>query len=419
MSKATRCSGLMTRTYPERQDSRVVVCASPIRPSRAMELRRTGTDSTANCGRRNPADGSKTPFAPRFGFAWRPFGGDKTVVRGGYGIFWDSFLSREIDDSGDLYPYVERTQLSPNSQDPSVAPKLTDQLFPSQTAIVPITAPNSQFVAVIISDHPRNPYVQQYTLSVQRQIARNTTLEVNYVGNRGLHLLDRIDLNTPSQLTGNQLSTCQAAFAGLPATQGTYFGNQCPFFLRQPLPNFAIPGPLNSSWTGYSNYNAGNVKLEHRSSDLALLTVYTWAKSMDDKSAPAGIGSAGAGFAGHMDDRIPSLDYGPSDFSVKHRFVNSVVYALPIGRGKRVLGNANRLVNLAVGGWQLTAITTFQTGFPFSITAPDPAPTSASACGRTRLEIPTSATRVSMRGSIPLRLLNPLLVSTGARVAIL
>jgi hypothetical protein len=324
------------------------------------------------CGRRNPADGSKTPFAPPFGFAWRPFGGDKTVVRGGYGIFWDSFLSREIDDSGDLYPYVERTQLSPNSQDPSVAPKLTDQLFPSQTAIVPITAPNSQFVAVIISDHPRNPYVQQYTLSVQRQIARNTTLEVNYVGNRGLHLLDRIDLNTPSQLTGNQLSTCQAAFAGLPATQGTYFGNQCPFFLRQPLPNFAIPGPLNSSWTGYSNYNAGNVKLEHRSSDLALLTVYTWAKSMDDKSAPAGIGSAGAGFAGHMDDRIPSLDYGPSDFSVKHRFVNSVVYALPIGRGKRVLGNADRLVNLAVGGWQLTAITTFQTGFPFSITAPDP-----------------------------------------------
>ncbi len=254
------------------------------------------------CGRRNPADGSKTPFAPRFGFAWRPFGGDKTVVRGGYGIFWDSFLSREIDDSGDLYPYVERTQLSPNSQDPSVAPKLTDQLFPSQTAIVPITAPNSQFVAVIISDHPRNPYVQQYTLSVQRQLSRNTTLEVNYVGNRGLHLLDRVDLNTPSQLTGTQLSTCQAAFAGLPATNDTYLASQCPFFARQPLPNFAIPGPLNSSWTGYSNYNAGNVKLEHRSSDLALLTVYTWAKSMDDKSAPAGIGAANA-FSGHMNDQ--------------------------------------------------------------------------------------------------------------------
>jgi carboxypeptidase family protein len=324
------------------------------------------------CGRRNPADGSKTPFAPRFGFAWRPFGGDKTVVRGGYGIFWDSSLSREIDDSGDLYPFVERTSLNPNSQSVTAAPKLTDQLFPSQTAVVPVTAPNSQFVAVIVSDHPRNPYVQQYTLSVQRELARNTTLEVNYVGNRGLHLLDRVDLNTPSQLTGSQLSTCQAAYAGLPATNATYLANQCPFFARQPLPNFAIPGPLNSSWTGYSNYNAGNVKLEHRGTGFSLLTVYTYAKSMDDKSAAAGIGSAGAGFAGHMDDLNPHLDYGPSDFSVKHRFVNSLVYNLPVGRGKRVLGNINRAEDMLIGGWQLSLITTFQTGFPFSVAASDP-----------------------------------------------
>ena len=324
------------------------------------------------CGRHNPADGSKTPFAPRFGFAWRPFGGDKTVVRGGYGIFWDSSESREIDDSGDLYPFVERTSLSPNSQSPAAAPKLTDQLFPSQTAVVPVTAPNSQFVAVIVSNHPRNPYVQQYTVSVQRELARNTTLEVNYVGNRGLHLLDRIDLNTPSQLLGAQLATCQAAFAGLPATNSTYLANQCPFYTRQPLPNFAIPGPLNSSWTGYSNYNGGNVRLEHRGTSLALLTVYTYAKSMDDKSAAAGIGSAGAGFAGHMDDLNPHLDYGPSDFSVKHRFVNSVVYSLPVGRGKRFLGDINRAGNMLIGGWQLSTITTFQTGFPFSVTASDP-----------------------------------------------
>ena len=322
------------------------------------------------CGRRNPADGSKTPFAPRFGFAWRPFGGDKTVVRGGYGIFWDSSLTREIDDSGDLYPYVERTSLNPASSPPTVAPKLTDQLFPAQSTIVPVTAPNSQFVAVIISDHPRNPYVQQYTVSVQREIAHNTTVEVNYVGNRGLHLLDRIYLNRPNSIPAATLPTCQAAFLASDVTTET--NNNCFYYQRFPLPNFSFPGPLNSSWTGYSNYNAGNVKLEHRASDLALLAVYTWAKSLDDKSAPAGIGSAGAGFAGHMDDRTPRLDYGPSDFSVKHRFVTSIVYSLPIGRGKHFLGNANRLEDAAIGGWQLSTITTFQTGFPFSITAPDP-----------------------------------------------
>jgi hypothetical protein len=321
------------------------------------------------CGRRNPADGSKTPFAPRFGFAWRPFGGNKTVVRGGYGIFWDSSLTREIDDSGDLYPFVERTSLNPTSQPPAVAPKTTDQLFPPQTAIVPVKAPNSQFVAVIISDHPRNPYVQQYTISVQRELVSNMTLEVNYVGNRGLHLLDRIYLNRPNSIPAATLPTCQAAF--LASDAATLSANNCNFFQRFPLPNFSFPGPLNSSWTGHSNYNAGNIKLERRGRDLALLAVYTWAKSLDDKSAPAGIGSAGAGFAGHMDDRNPQLDYGPSDFSVKHRFVNSMIYRLPVGRGKRFLGNLNRAADAVVGGWQLTSITTFQTGFPFSVTAPD------------------------------------------------
>ena len=95
-------------------------------------------------------------------------------------------------------------------------------------------------------------------------------------------------------------------------------------------------------------------------------------RALDDKSAPAGVGAAGAGFAGHMNDLNPSLDYGPSDFSVKHRFVNSAVYSLPVGRGKRFLGGMNRAGDLAIGGWQLSVIATFQTGFPFSINAPDP-----------------------------------------------
>jgi len=326
------------------------------------------------CGRRNPADSSKTPFAPRFGFAFRPFGGDKTVIRGGYGIFWDSSEAREIDNSGDFYPYIERASINPQTQSATVAPKLTDELFPPNTAIAPITPGifGSQFVAVVISDHPRNPYVQQYTLSVQREIAKNTTLEVNYVGNRGLHLLDRINVNTPPLLTGAQLAACQADFAGLPGTSAAFQSDQCPNNTREPLPNFGPPGVLNSSWEGYSNYNAGNIKLEHRSGDLALLTVYTYAKSMDDKSAAAGIGSAGAGFAGHEDDLNPQLDYAPSDFNVKHRFVNSVVYQLPVGRGKRFAQNMSRAEDLIAGGWQLSVITTFQSGFPFSVTASDP-----------------------------------------------
>jgi hypothetical protein len=319
------------------------------------------------CGRRNPADGSKTPFAPRFGFAYRPFG-DKTVVRGGYGIYWDSSLTRELDGSSTLYPYVTNYNLNPSFQ--PQAPKLTDGLFPQAPPLAPITPP--VIATVIISDHPRNPYVQQYTLSVQRELMRNTTLEVNYIGNRGLHLLDRVNFQTPSELTGTQLANCQAAFAGLPATNAAFLSNHCPFYTRLPLPNMGIIG-LNSSWTGYSNYNAGNVKLEHRGTSLSLLTVYTYAKSMDDKSAPAGIGNSGFGFIGHMDDLRPGLDYGPSDFSVKHRVVNSVIYQLPVGRGRRLLGTMNRAADALLGGWQLSTITTFQAGFPFNLTqSPQP-----------------------------------------------
>ena len=107
---------------------------------------------------------------------------------------------------------------------------------------------------------------------------------------------------------------------------------------------------------GYSSYNAGNLKLERRTSFCcSLWLVYTWAKSLDDKSAAAGVGSTNA-FAGHMDELNPRLDYGRSDFDVNHRFVASAVYQLPIGRGKRFGGNMNKALDMVVGGWQLTTL---------------------------------------------------------------
>jgi len=85
------------------------------------------------CGRNNPRDAAKLPFAPRIGFAYRPFGDNKTVVRGGYGLYFDSTETREIDDSGDLYPYVVRTDINPVTA-PNV-PKVTDNLFPATAAL--------------------------------------------------------------------------------------------------------------------------------------------------------------------------------------------------------------------------------------------------------------------------------------------
>jgi hypothetical protein len=308
------------------------------------------------CGRPNPAAGSKKPFAPRIGLAFRL--DDKTVLRGGYGIFFDSFETREIDDSGDIYPFVVRANDTPTS-DPTF-PKVTDQMFPP----VPLhqvspAADGGQFFAVIISERPHNPYVQQWSFSVQRELARNTTLEANYVGNKGTHLLNRVNIGQGPPPANP--AACD------PLTGGSPSNGDCLFSLRKPYAQFnSILGFLDSQYNGYSSYNAGNLKLERRTSSLALLAVYTWAKSLDDKSAAAGVGSTNA-FAGHMDELNPRLDYGRSDFDVNHRFVASAVYQLPIGRGKHFGGNMNKALDLVFGGWQITNITTFQRGFPFSM----------------------------------------------------
>jgi hypothetical protein len=319
------------------------------------------------CGRNNPKAASLTPFAPRLGFAYRPFGDNKTVIRGGYGLFFDSFETREMDNSGDLYPYVVRTSLNPISS-PNV-PKLTDQLFPAQSALhtVSVNKDGGQFIAVIISENPINPRVQQYSFSVERELAPNTTLEVNYVGNKGSHLLDRVNINQPTHVSS-------IAFCNQTDASGNYINltnGDCPTNTRRPLPNFSNgTGTLDSRWTGYSNYNAANIKLERRSADLAAVLVYTYSKSMDDKSAAAGIGATN-GFAGHLDENNPRLDYARSDFDVGQRFVASYVWNLPIGRGKKFLGNVSKPMNALVGGFTLTGIATFQNGFPFSIMASD------------------------------------------------
>jgi hypothetical protein len=315
------------------------------------------------CGRHNPADGSKTPFAPRIGFAYRLSA--KTVVRGGYGVFFDSFETREMDDSGDIYPFVVRASPNPTT-DPSL-PKLTDNMFPPVTLHQVTPAQDgSQFFAVIISERPRNPYVQQWSLSVQREVASNTTVELNYVGNKGTHLLDRTNIGQP-------LPPSDPAFCASELAANQPLTGDCPVSARRPYANITSSlGFLDSRWDGYSNYNALNAKFERRTNSMAFLAVYTWAKSLDDKSAAAGIGSTN-GFAGHMDEHNPRLDYGPSDFDVPQRFVASYVYQLPVGRGRHFGSDMSRPADLLVGGWELTGITTFQKGFPFSVLCNDTA----------------------------------------------
>ena len=307
-----------------------------------------------------PHPGQKTPFAPRFGLNYRLT--DKTVIRGGYGIFFDSYEGREIDDSADIYPYSIRLSETPTQV--ASLPKFGNQMFPSFTTLTPFPQSTLSFIAVIESENPIDPYVQSWTGSVERALTPNTTLEVNYIGTHAVHLLDRHNIAQPYQISAANLAACQA--------NPNDVTHNCPTSTRLPYPNFT-GFYIDSDFHGYSHYNAMNVNFQHRAGNLAVTAIYTWANSKDDKSAAAGVGATGAGYQGFMNNHAPQLDYGPSDFSVSQRFVSSYVYPLPVGRGKKFLGNVGRAADLVVGGWQLAGITTFQSGFPFSITANDAA----------------------------------------------
>ena len=118
---------------------------------------------------------------------------------------------------------------------------------------------------------------------MERELARNTTLEVNYIGNKGSNLLARQNINQALPPVNGP-----ACYAFAPRNQPL-----ASYRNRRPYPNFVTY--IDSSWIGHSNYNAMNLKFEHRSGQFAMTSVYTWSKSLDDKSTAASAGARGAG----------------------------------------------------------------------------------------------------------------------------
>ena len=301
-----------------------------------------------SAGRRSPENPDRFKvFAPRLGFAWRPSDDEKTVLRGGYGLFYDSAEGREIDGAADVYPYVSRGQY-PQSLGQATPLLTTDQLFPSFAAPGVATPAANTFLAVSQSPEPRNPRVHQWSLGVQRQLPRNTIVELNYVGSHGENLLMRRNIAQALPYTASRPTVAE----------------------RKPFPNFVVY--IDSDWSGWSDYHALNTKLEHRGRSLLATFAYTWAKSTDSKSAAAGLGQTEtAGWQGFLNNHDPERDHGLSGFDVDHRFVASFVWNLPIGKGERLASGASGVTNAIVGGWQLNGIYTWQRGFPISITASD------------------------------------------------
>jgi hypothetical protein len=286
----------------------------------------------------------KKDFAPRFGFAWRAAA--KTVVRGGYGRFIETELGHALYANWGIPTgyFGEFTNTVVNGK-----PALTFPYpFPSNLASASGTA---DFLSAVDTNY-RDPYVQQWNLTVERDLGHNLGVRVSYDGSHGTDL--------GNFENANQVPANSVGFAKAQASE--------PY----PLWSF-LKTAVNAS---RSNYNALTVAATRRLyKGLQFQSSYVYAKNLSDAGgrSPSAFASE---LGGILTDKFnPNLDYGNVAFTRRSRFLTTFLYDLPFGRSQKLLGNASPVVNRLVGGWELAGVLLFQTGPFLTVVAPgsDPA----------------------------------------------
>jgi len=272
----------------------------------------------------------KNNFAPRVGFAWTVGDDQKTVLRGGYGVYYDQSPLAPAEALYFNAPYFDNNLFFSL---PGLPLTLTNP-FPS---FFPFPLPDS---ALAIQRDLRTGYMQHWNFNVERQFGSDNLLEVAYVGSKGTKLLTARDINQPQP---------SVLPAGLP-------------FVPRPNPRFDDIDLLESR--ANSNYNALQAKFQRRlSRGLSALASYTWSKSIDDASNF---------FTSAGDPNFPQNSYnvsaerGRSNFDVRQRLSVSYSYLLPFGEGRQYLAN-DGWVTKVLTGWETFGIVTLQTGRPFTV----------------------------------------------------
>jgi hypothetical protein len=282
----------------------------------------------------------KNNFAPRLGFAWRPFGDTKTVIRSGFGTFYNyQIVGNGITPLSRNSPFRNRQTAGPFAATLRPVPNITD-VFAGNPAIVP-PGIDSKF---------RTAYVNQWSFGVQRELAQNLVLDVSYLGSQSHKLPLGVNINQALPPSAQCLAT--------PAATG------CSVNARRPFQGFGnITGGFVSS-AGNSTFHGMTVRFERRfTNGLSFLSSYAWSKSIDDGSGIS-TGSDSSGNAQNV--RNLRAERAVSDFDVTHRWVLSYVWDLPFGKGMKFTTD-NPALNFLVSGWQMTGILTLQTGRPFTV----------------------------------------------------
>ncbi len=315
---------------------------------------------------RSLAPTDKKDIGPRFGFAWQPFGSTKTVIRGGYGIFYDTPPVSVNGDTLINYPQVIEDQ-------ENVA--LGQNGLPIPNAIIGfrISKPGlgtggpgsvAQFAPGPNNFNPdfHNAYIQSWNFSIQRQLPGKMVVEVAYVGTKGTRLNRQIALNLAEPL---------GPFAVIPdLTNNPNIRNDIGDSrnqMRRLVPVTIEKGviiPLANVFetqsTAFSNYHGGTLRVEKRFSEgLTFMTTYTFSKGISDNPGFRG-GGQGLSAAGAQDVLNRTAEKGLADLDHRHRFTVASVYELPFGRSSR------GLLKQVIGGWATDGVIQVQTGLPLT-----------------------------------------------------
>jgi hypothetical protein len=312
----------------------------------------------------------KNDFGPRFGFAWQPFGSGATVIRGGYGIFYDTVPVQVYGDSLLNFPRVIEEQVNLGLQQNGPPPREGFIGFLIENPNLG-PGPIAQFQPGPNGFPPdfHNAYVQSWNFGVQRQLPGQMVLEVAYVGTKTTRLERQEQSNTAEPLGIRATVPDLTNNVNIPNNVGSSGRNQ----FRRLVPFTRDGGvivPLGNVFletsTGFANYHGGTLRFEKRHSHgLTFITTYTYSKAISD--AP-GFGGGGAGTGGRMQNVLDrKAEKGLAELHHKQRFTTAFVYELPFGKGRAFGAGAGRVLERLIGGWALDGILSLQSGYPMTI----------------------------------------------------